>query len=1179
MSGPLTATSTHSHPLLADDGSGSARRPRAGLRSPSSPHTQSPTNYFTLKAQLDRSGQGNWDGSVRDYGDKSKRKSFLSPDAPIILVESATEDSVANFGPSTSDSLRKVLSTKWHEYPHADIDSAVSSLGSMDASYSDRPLHETIRTLSSAVHRLSAARAELEESRKALLQKEASRRARADQLMRELQPSDRELARRVIQSIFPDDDEDGHSSLSESLTEAIEEDVVPMSRSPAEVPESLPRDPNMPTVPTVPSRSSPPLGRRQGAEETVKPVITPDTIPIVESPEPKDDVFFVPSDIQINHKGDRGSIGEWMGTLWGKKPKSRPASTFPSLESVTESGKNADQASIWSTDTDERSIGSSSSGPETKTKRKPTKTVFGTLGLSMLNPGIPVRRRRTTSQIVTQDEIDAAVASASTPTVESFASSSTRVETVDRQSIAYSDSQAAEGLVLKQGSSIRAIVNATRVMTTDPASVLTDQGREAGALIGALALELVRNARDQKLDIRGPPRPKALRTASRRALTLSPIGSDVEGSLSVPTTPTMHRHTVSVKHREAENRPFLSSVDFAALASPIFGSFLPDSRKPPAQGFETNKKPGHVETVGAAPPSYLSTPPQTTKPGSVALESIIPANAQPPTHYLARTYTPLTARNFHFTLPISDVPSSVSSTDEPREVFTDRFGFIYDVSLYDFLLLLRAKACENTAPACLTGIKVADRREDNVWPEDEDEDAARRAVEIVTGECTCDTTGDGACISTKGSRIPSRDTTADDSTPLRSRDTSPASTRGRPRSSTATPGARPAAAKLRSKSSASTLAVDANTPRHVCAATVKRLLAELRAIHDRRQSASRKDWDVFVAQRAKSTARAGSSGAGHRALGAVGSAASMLGLGTALDEEELMHSDGLIGFAQLGLSPDRREFDRLVRTGIPMVYRPKIWFECSGALDMREPGVFADLLAGIDEDNSVVREIEKDVGRTMPLNVFFGRTGAGVDKLRRVLRAYSRRNPSIGYCQGMNLVASTLLLVHADEEDAFWMLSAIIERLLPDDFFSPSLLSSRACPLVLLEYIRELLPKLHTHLNNLGVDIGAVCFSWFLSLFTDCLPIETLFRVWDVFMVDGLDVLFRVALSVLRNNEQELLRCESIPAIYVALESLPNRMWRSDKLLKTETELRSTLLHTEIVKRRKAHIAALMDCL
>lgn len=99
----------------------------------------------------------------------------------------------------------------------------------------------------------------------------------------------------------------------------------------------------------------------------------------------------------------------------------------------------------------------------------------------------------------------------------------------------------------------------------------------------------------------------------------------------------------------------------------------------------------------------------------------------------------------------------------------------------------------------------------------------------------------------------------------------------------------------------------------------------------------------------------------------------------------------------------------------------------------------------------------------------------------------------------MNLVASTLLLVHADEEEAFWVLAALVERILPDGFFSPTLLPSRACPLVLLDYVHEGMPKLAAHLAELGIDLPAICFSWFLSLFTDCLPVEVRIRHLCVF--------------------------------------------------------------------------------
>lgn len=97
-----------------------------------------------------------------------------------------------------------------------------------------------------------------------------------------------------------------------------------------------------------------------------------------------------------------------------------------------------------------------------------------------------------------------------------------------------------------------------------------------------------------------------------------------------------------------------------------------------------------------------------------------------------------------------------------------------------------------------------------------------------------------------------------------------------------------------------------------------------------------------------------------------------------------------------------RDFKILVMGGVPVKYRSKIWAECSGAVELSRPGYFEELcVLGVDEpDKLSVQQIEMDIHRTMPNNVFFGGTGPGISKLERVLIAFSRHNPTIGYCQG-----------------------------------------------------------------------------------------------------------------------------------------------------------------------------------
>ena len=76
----------------------------------------------------------------------------------------------------------------------------------------------------------------------------------------------------------------------------------------------------------------------------------------------------------------------------------------------------------------------------------------------------------------------------------------------------------------------------------------------------------------------------------------------------------------------------------------------------------------------------------------------------------------------------------------------------------------------------------------------------------------------------------------------------------------------------------------------------------------------------------------------------------------------------------------------------------------------------------------------------------------GVTALRNVLVAFSRSNSFVGYCQSMNFIAG-FLLTFATEEDAFWLLTKLINDIIPH-YFSPNLLGVRVCHCAALGVVR-----------------------------------------------------------------------------------------------------------------------------
>ncbi|XP_054982845.1 TBC1 domain family member 9B isoform X2 [Sorex araneus] len=234
----------------------------------------------------------------------------------------------------------------------------------------------------------------------------------------------------------------------------------------------------------------------------------------------------------------------------------------------------------------------------------------------------------------------------------------------------------------------------------------------------------------------------------------------------------------------------------------------------------------------------------------------------------------------------------------------------------------------------------------------------------------------------------------------------------------------------------------------------------------------------------------------------------------------------------------------LVLKGIPESLRGELWLLFSGAWNemVTHPGYYAQLVAqSMGKYSLATEEIERDLHRSMPEHPAF-QNELGIAALRRVLTAYAFRNPNIGYCQAMNIVTSVLLL-YGTEEEAFWLLVALCERMLPD-YYNTRVVGALVDQGIFEELTRALLPALWARLRELGV-LSSISLSWFLTLFLSVMPFESAVVVVDCFFYEGIKVVLQLALAVLDANAEALLACsdegEAMTILGRYLDNVVNR--------------------------------------
>jgi TBC1 domain family member 8/9 len=216
-------------------------------------------------------------------------------------------------------------------------------------------------------------------------------------------------------------------------------------------------------------------------------------------------------------------------------------------------------------------------------------------------------------------------------------------------------------------------------------------------------------------------------------------------------------------------------------------------------------------------------------------------------------------------------------------------------------------------------------------------------------------------------------------------------------------------------------------------------------------------------------------------------------------------------------------FSKLIRVGLPNRLRGEIWEVCSGSFytRLRNPHMYEKTIAKyLGKESLAIDEIEKDLNRSLPEYPGF-QSEEGIERLRRVLTAYSWTNEEVGYCQAMNIVAAALL-IFASEEQAFFLLGALCDRLLPG-YYSKDMYGTLLDQKVFEGLVEKTMPVLWDHLVKSDVNLSVVSLPWFLSLYVNSMPLVFAFRVLDVFFLEGPKVLFQVGLAILRINGEELL--------------------------------------------------------
>ncbi|XP_078223522.1 TBC1 domain family member 1 isoform X9 [Callithrix jacchus] len=244
---------------------------------------------------------------------------------------------------------------------------------------------------------------------------------------------------------------------------------------------------------------------------------------------------------------------------------------------------------------------------------------------------------------------------------------------------------------------------------------------------------------------------------------------------------------------------------------------------------------------------------------------------------------------------------------------------------------------------------------------------------------------------------------------------------------------------------------------------------------------------------------------------------------------------------------DMEKMHLAVGQGVPRHHRGEIWkflaeqFHLKHQFPSKQQPKDVPYKELLKQLTSQQHAILIDLGRTFPTHPYFSaQLGAGQLSLYNILKAYSLLDQEVGYCQGLSFVAGILLL-HMSEEEAFKMLKFLMFDMGLRKQYRPDMIILQIQMYQLSRLLHDYHRDLYNHLEEHEIGPSLYAAPWFLTVFASQFPLGFVARVFDMIFLQGTEVIFKVALSLLGSHKPLILQHENLETIVDFIKNtLPN---------------------------------------